>query len=337
MSMPTHPALDSSGIPGSYGGAVESPEGQTHPRVTLVDRHLATRVQRTIEHVAVRLELWDGSSPYSASTRPIGDLIVRDRRTLVGLPDQPGALVRRSLHGRAARGPRTARAGRRSAAPCVGAGSLRDRSGLARAGLPEHVANARRNVHHHYDLGNDFYQLWLDRQLVYTCAYFADRADVARRGAARQARSRLPQAATAARATPSSKPAADGARWRCTWRSTTACGSRRSTSRANSWRSRASAPPRRPRPIASSSSTTTIATSRAVRRVRLGRHARTRRPSQLPEPGERARRGLPHAAAGACCISSAATFRARLNAWIGRRIFPGAYPPTLAEVDDGRP
>ena len=33
-----------------------------------------------------------------------------------------------------------------------------------------------RNVHHHYDLGNDFYQLWLDKQLVYTCALFTDPA-----------------------------------------------------------------------------------------------------------------------------------------------------------------
>jgi cyclopropane-fatty-acyl-phospholipid synthase len=31
---------------------------------------------------------------------------------------------------------------------------------------------SRENIHHHYDLGNDFYKLWLDRQLVYTCAYF---------------------------------------------------------------------------------------------------------------------------------------------------------------------
>ncbi len=28
------------------------------------------------------------------------------------------------------------------------------------------------NVSHHYDLGNDFYRLWLDEQLVYTCAYY---------------------------------------------------------------------------------------------------------------------------------------------------------------------
>ncbi len=32
---------------------------------------------------------------------------------------------------------------------------------------------AQRNVHRHYDLGNDFYRLWLDEQMVYTCAYVA--------------------------------------------------------------------------------------------------------------------------------------------------------------------
>jgi hypothetical protein len=34
------------------------------------------------------------------------------------------------------------------------------------------VDAARQNVHRHYDLGNSFYQLWLDREMVYTCAYF---------------------------------------------------------------------------------------------------------------------------------------------------------------------
>ena len=31
---------------------------------------------------------------------------------------------------------------------------------------------AKDNIHHHYDIGNDFYRLWLDDQFVYTCAYF---------------------------------------------------------------------------------------------------------------------------------------------------------------------
>src|SRR5579864_9497293 len=35
---------------------------------------------------------------------------------------------------------------------------------------------SRYNIHSHYDLGNDFYKLWLDPQLVYTCAYFPDPA-----------------------------------------------------------------------------------------------------------------------------------------------------------------
>jgi cyclopropane-fatty-acyl-phospholipid synthase len=30
----------------------------------------------------------------------------------------------------------------------------------------------RRNIQHHYDVGNDFYALWLDRNRVYSCAYF---------------------------------------------------------------------------------------------------------------------------------------------------------------------
>ncbi len=29
-----------------------------------------------------------------------------------------------------------------------------------------------KNIHHHYDLPTDFYKLWLDQRLVYTCAYF---------------------------------------------------------------------------------------------------------------------------------------------------------------------
>ena len=31
---------------------------------------------------------------------------------------------------------------------------------------------SRKNIHHHYDLNTDFYRLWLDPELVYTCAYF---------------------------------------------------------------------------------------------------------------------------------------------------------------------
>lgn len=34
------------------------------------------------------------------------------------------------------------------------------------------IARARRNAGHHYDLGNDFYRMWLDDDMQYSCAYF---------------------------------------------------------------------------------------------------------------------------------------------------------------------
>ncbi len=39
---------------------------------------------------------------------------------------------------------------------------------------PNSLAGSRSNVHHHYDLGNDFYRLWLGPTMSYTCAYFPD-------------------------------------------------------------------------------------------------------------------------------------------------------------------
>ena len=35
------------------------------------------------------------------------------------------------------------------------------------------LKGSKSNIHHHYDLGNDFYSLWLDKEAMqYTCAYF---------------------------------------------------------------------------------------------------------------------------------------------------------------------
>lgn len=35
----------------------------------------------------------------------------------------------------------------------------------------------RRDIAHHYDLGNQFYKLWLDKSMVYSCAYFRTASD----------------------------------------------------------------------------------------------------------------------------------------------------------------
>jgi cyclopropane-fatty-acyl-phospholipid synthase len=46
--------------------------------------------------------------------------------------------------------------------------------GRGRSIAPDRAAS-KRNIHHHYDIGNEFYTLWLDREaLQYTCAYYAE-------------------------------------------------------------------------------------------------------------------------------------------------------------------
>jgi cyclopropane-fatty-acyl-phospholipid synthase len=37
---------------------------------------------------------------------------------------------------------------------------------------PNTCRGSRKNIHEHYDLGNDFYKLWLDESMTYSCALF---------------------------------------------------------------------------------------------------------------------------------------------------------------------
>ncbi len=39
---------------------------------------------------------------------------------------------------------------------------------------PETQQNTQESIAHHYDVSNDFYRLWLDREMVYSCAYYPE-------------------------------------------------------------------------------------------------------------------------------------------------------------------
>ncbi|MEA4923741.1 MAG: cyclopropane-fatty-acyl-phospholipid synthase family protein [Syntrophomonadaceae bacterium] len=39
------------------------------------------------------------------------------------------------------------------------------------------IKKSRKNVKYHYDIGNDFYQLWLDETMTYSCGYFTSDND----------------------------------------------------------------------------------------------------------------------------------------------------------------
>jgi len=65
---------------------------------------------------------------------------------------------------------------RRASVPLFG-GRSRLAAWMNRARLNTNTpSDARRNIHQHYDIGNEFYRLWLDARMSYTCAYFPDPA-----------------------------------------------------------------------------------------------------------------------------------------------------------------
>jgi hypothetical protein len=103
MSSPTLPTVDRSGAtflddtawrsgdraPRPTPLAHNDPRGRTVPRVTAIDRAIAARIQRSIGRSRVRFVLWDGSSSYDGQEPALGDLVVRDRHTLVALMLNP--------------------------------------------------------------------------------------------------------------------------------------------------------------------------------------------------------------------------------------------------------
>ena len=169
MSTPSRPSIGPSGIAQVLHS--DKPAASVR-RAGAIDRWLVAHLQRMITPAAVRLELWDGSSPYNDSSPPLGTLAIHDRRTLIGLAANPDLYFGESyMAGRLeVRGPLepVVEALTRLGRPHV---TWRDRLALT---FPNTLSASRRNVHSHYDLGNDFYQLWLDRDLVYTCADYAN-------------------------------------------------------------------------------------------------------------------------------------------------------------------
>lgn len=155
------------GATASHAGRHESsPPG-------LIERGLAGILQRHIARAGVRVELWNGWSPTESAPLTLGALVLRDRRALLGLLLNPDLYFGECYTaGRIeVRGPLE---------PVLEALSrLVDASPSWRAtlaahlGFPNTLGLSRKNASHHYDIGNDFYEGWLDDRMLYTCAYYA--------------------------------------------------------------------------------------------------------------------------------------------------------------------
>src|SRR5579864_8366856 len=141
------------------------------------DQWLLGRVSKAIGPTPIRIALRDGECT-TASDSPIATVIIRDRKTLARLVLDPEVAFGEAYSD----GSIQVQGSLAKLLEAIYQTRLRERhsgrwySLLGSKWIDWLQANtlggARRNIHAHYDIGNEFYKLWLDRQLVYTCAYF---------------------------------------------------------------------------------------------------------------------------------------------------------------------
>jgi cyclopropane-fatty-acyl-phospholipid synthase len=138
---------------------------------------LVRRLMRAVGDPDITIRLWDGSEFPVTNRPPVAVLEFLDRKALFRLLSSPsvgfgecyceGLL---EVHGDfLAFANEITRAVARKQAGSYRWPRLKSRLHALRQNTP---LRATRNARHHYDLDNDFYRLWLDEQMIYTCAYY---------------------------------------------------------------------------------------------------------------------------------------------------------------------
>ncbi|MBI5612283.1 MAG: class I SAM-dependent methyltransferase [Gammaproteobacteria bacterium] len=151
-------------------------------RVYGIERRLLKFLLRILGNPPVAFVLWNGDQIAASTGTPLMRVLIHDRAALFDVVRNPdlhfgdlysqgrieveGSLlelmeiINRSVAAACARGGLGARLM-----------SPRQRA------RPNTLRGSRDNIHQHYDIGNEFYRLWLDERMLYTCAYFSTPTD----------------------------------------------------------------------------------------------------------------------------------------------------------------
>jgi len=145
--------------------------------VTVPERWLARRLVAAVGNPPIAVHLWDGEPLQPVPERPAVRVYIRDRGAFYRLLSHPDlhfgddyASGRIEVEGDLVQFLLTLERARSADGSSQRSGLL----GWIYRPRRNTLAGSQENIHHHYDLGNDFYRLWLDEDMVYTCAYFPD-------------------------------------------------------------------------------------------------------------------------------------------------------------------
>lgn len=148
-----------------------------HDGPSRIDQWLLQKIYDSVGRPPFRLILENGIEVSPLGTTPVANICIRDRRTLLRLVLDPEVGFgdaysegRITVEGDLV----TALETLYQVIPAIDQQSLyvRIASKCMEYLQRNSLRGSRNNIHQHYDLKTDFYRLWLDPQLVYTCAYF---------------------------------------------------------------------------------------------------------------------------------------------------------------------
>ncbi len=142
-----------------------------------VEARLLLRLLARLGDPPLEFVLWTGERVSTGGAEPVARVSIANRATLLGMVVDPQVCFgdgysdgRITIEGDLVR--------MLEAIYRAGYGSPRRRSGLRRVLDRLHrprrnsLSGSRDNIHHHYDIGNAFYSLWLGDTMAYTCAYY---------------------------------------------------------------------------------------------------------------------------------------------------------------------
>ena len=147
-------------------------------KVSGLDRWLVNKMVDVVGNPPVRISLWDGVEVTPPCDEPVAELVYHDRSALLKTILDPelnwGDLYcskRVEFDGDMAKFMQTIYIGMlERGKPSLARKTIK---WLGHRRIFNSFDKAKENIYHHYDIGNDFYKLWLDQAYMqYTCAYF---------------------------------------------------------------------------------------------------------------------------------------------------------------------
>jgi cyclopropane-fatty-acyl-phospholipid synthase len=141
-----------------------------------VEGRMLGRLLEYLGNPPLEFILWTGERIAPAGSAPVARVRVSSRATLLGILADPQVRFpdaycegRLEIEGDLVQLLETVyHSGRRTPQPST---LRRLVEGLRRPHVNT-LSGSRENIHHHYDIGNDFYSLWLGETMAYTCAYY---------------------------------------------------------------------------------------------------------------------------------------------------------------------